>query len=99
MKDVVEVEKRKMELCPFRTNHLAGRITLEQALHKHAFHASFHRSPSPARPLLGIERRKRPQRLDRRHERAMVNRGTISFLSLAVPTSIIPLVLHKPSKH
>src|SRR2546425_7163595 len=68
-------------------------------MHKHEFNASFHRIPSPARPLLGIERRKRPQRLYRRHERAMVHRPAISFLSLAVPASIIPLVLHEPFKH
>src|SRR2546425_11575249 len=29
----------------------------------------------------------------------MVNRPAISFLSLAVPASIVPLVLHKPFKH
>src|SRR6266571_2724353 len=29
----------------------------------------------------------------------MVNHPTISFLSLAVPASIIPLVLYKPFKH
>src|SRR5712691_1682385 len=68
-------------------------------MHKHEFNASFHRFPPAARPLLGIERRKRPQRLYRRHERAMVHLPTISFLSLAVPSSIIPLVLHKPFKH
>src|SRR6266581_8540279 len=88
-----------MQLRPLRPNHLAGRIALEQAVHKHEFYASFHRFPSPARPLLGIERRKRPQGLYRRHERTMVNRPAISFLSLAVPSSIIPLVLHQPLKH
>src|SRR2546425_818558 len=68
-------------------------------MHKHEFNASFHRFPSPARPFLGIERRKRPQGLYRRHERTMVNSPAISFLSLAVPASIIPLVFHKPFKH
>src|SRR2546425_5216006 len=68
-------------------------------MHKHEFHASFHRFPSPARPLLRVERRKRPQWLYRRHERTMVNSPAISFLSLAVPSPIIPLVLYKPFKH
>src|SRR6266700_7471920 len=69
-------------------------------MRKHEFDASFHRFPPATRPFLGVQRRKRPQGLYRGHERAMVNRpNTISFLSLAVPSSIITLMLHKPFKH
>src|SRR6267143_4070595 len=69
-------------------------------MHKHELHPSFHRFPPTTWPFLRIERGKRPQGLYRRHERAMVNRpSTISFLSLAVPSTIITLMLHKPFKH
>src|SRR5712692_7958266 len=67
---------------------------------KHEFYASFHRFPSAPRPFLRVQGRKRPQGLYRGHERAMVDRpNTISFLSLAVPSTIVPLMLHKPFKH
>src|SRR5712691_10077364 len=89
-----------MQLRPFRPNHLAGCITLEEAVHKQELHSSFHRFPPATRPFLRVQRRKRPQRFYRGHERAMVDRpNTISFLSLAVPSSILTLVLHKPIEH
>src|SRR5690349_16908429 len=53
---------------------------------------------SATRPFLGVQRRKRPQGLYRRHERAMVHLPATSFLSLAVPSSIITLVPHQPFK-
>src|SRR6266436_7897136 len=89
-----------MQLRPFRPKHLAGCITLEQAVHKQELRSSFHRFPPATWPFLRIERGKRPQGLYRGHERAMVDRpDTISFLRLAVPSTIITLMLHKPFKH
>src|SRR6266699_282628 len=89
-----------MQLGPFRPNHLAGCVTLEEAVHKQELHSSFHRFPTAMWPFLRVQGRKRPQRLYRGHERAMVDRpNTISFLSLAVPSTIFPLVLYKPFKH
>src|SRR5713101_8473673 len=88
-----------MQLRPFRPNHLARFVTLEQAVQEHEFYAPFDRFPSAARPLLWIERRKRPQRLYRRHERAVVHHPTISSRSLTIPSSVITLIPHKPFKH
>src|SRR2546425_6457677 len=89
-----------MQLGPFRPNYLAGRITFEETVHKHEFYASFHRFPPARRPFLRVKGRKRQQGLYCGHERAMVDRpNTISFLSLAVPSSVITLALHKPFKH
>src|SRR5713101_3288091 len=88
-----------MQLRPLRPNHLARFVTLEQAVHEHEFYASFHRFLSTTRPLLRIERRKRPQRLYRRHERAMVHHPTVSSRSFTIPASVITLIPHKPFKH
>src|SRR5437762_1133923 len=69
-------------------------------MHQQKLHSSLDRFAPTTRPLLRLQGRKRPQWLNSRHERAMMNCLTLSrILSLAVPSPIIPLVLHKPFKH